>query len=75
MRDRAPRRIATREEASRRGLTPTLPLTARAPALVGPAGAAAAWLHGESAYRFGAPGLIAEDLIEGLPQALAAAMN
>jgi hydroxyethylthiazole kinase-like uncharacterized protein yjeF len=39
------------------------------------AGAAAAWLHGESAYRFGAPGLIAEDLIEGLPQALAAAMN
>jgi NAD(P)H-hydrate epimerase len=39
------------------------------------AGAAAAWLHGESAYRFGGPGLIAEDLIEGLPQALAAAMN
>jgi NAD(P)H-hydrate epimerase len=39
------------------------------------AGAAAAWLHGESAYRFGAPGLIAEDLIEALPQALAAAMN
>jgi NAD(P)H-hydrate epimerase len=39
------------------------------------AGAAAAWLHGESAHRFGAPGLIAEDLIEGLPQALAAAMN
>jgi len=39
------------------------------------AGAAAAWLHGESAYRFGSPGLIAEDLIEALPQALAAAMN
>jgi NAD(P)H-hydrate epimerase len=39
------------------------------------AGAAAAWLHGESAYRFGGPGLIAEDLIEALPQALAAAMN
>jgi NAD(P)H-hydrate epimerase len=39
------------------------------------AGAAAAWLHGESAYRFGKPGLIAEDLIEALPQALAAAMN
>lgn len=39
------------------------------------AGAAAAWLHGESAYRFERPGLIAEDLIEGLPQALAAAMN
>jgi ADP-dependent NAD(P)H-hydrate dehydratase / NAD(P)H-hydrate epimerase len=27
------------------------------------AGAAAAWIHGESAYRFGGPGLIAEDLI------------
>jgi ADP-dependent NAD(P)H-hydrate dehydratase / NAD(P)H-hydrate epimerase len=39
------------------------------------AGAAATWLHGESAYRFGGPGLIAEDLIEALPQALAAAMN
>lgn len=39
------------------------------------AGAAAAWLHGESAYRFGAAGLIAEDLIDGLPQALGAAMN
>ncbi len=39
------------------------------------AGAAAAWLHGESAYRFGRPGLIAEDLIDTLPQALAAAMN
>jgi hydroxyethylthiazole kinase-like uncharacterized protein yjeF len=39
------------------------------------AGAAAAWLHGESAYRFGGLGLIAEDLIEALPQALAAAMN
>jgi NAD(P)H-hydrate epimerase len=39
------------------------------------AGAAAAWLHGEAAYRFGGPGLIAEDLIDALPQALAAAMN
>jgi ADP-dependent NAD(P)H-hydrate dehydratase / NAD(P)H-hydrate epimerase len=39
------------------------------------AGAAAAWLHGESAFRFGRPGLIAEDLIAALPQALAAAMN
>jgi len=39
------------------------------------AGAAAAWIHGECAYRFGLPGLIAEDLIGHLPQALAAAMN
>jgi NAD(P)H-hydrate epimerase len=39
------------------------------------AGAAAAWLHGESAYRFQKPGMIAEDLIAGLPQAFAAAMN
>ena len=39
------------------------------------AGAAAAWLHGESAFRFGKPGLIAEDLIAALPQALATAMN
>jgi NAD(P)H-hydrate epimerase len=39
------------------------------------AGAAAAWIHGECAYRFGKPGLIAEDLIGHLPQALAAAMN
>jgi NAD(P)H-hydrate epimerase len=37
------------------------------------AGAAAAWLHGESALRFGQPGLIAEDLIGGLPGALHAA--
>ena len=36
------------------------------------AGAAAAWLHGESAFRFGRPGLIAEDLIERLPDALQA---
>ncbi len=36
------------------------------------AGAAAAWLHGESACRFGRPGLIAEDLIERLPDALQA---
>ncbi len=34
------------------------------------AAAAAAWLHGESAFRFGRPGLIAEDLIDGLPEAL-----
>lgn len=39
------------------------------------AAAAAAWLHGECAYRFGKPGLIAEDLAGHLPQALAAAMN
>jgi NAD(P)H-hydrate epimerase len=39
------------------------------------AGAAAAWIHGESAYRFGRPGLIAEDLLERLPEALGAAMN
>ncbi|MCW5737677.1 MAG: NAD(P)H-hydrate dehydratase [Enhydrobacter sp.] len=40
-----------------------------------PAAAAAAWLHGECAYRFGKPGLIAEDLAVRLPEALAAAMN
>jgi ADP-dependent NAD(P)H-hydrate dehydratase / NAD(P)H-hydrate epimerase len=34
------------------------------------AGAAAAWLHGESAYRFRRPGLIAEDLPGLLPEAL-----
>jgi len=39
------------------------------------AAAAAAWLHGECAYGFGKPGLIAEDLAEHLPEALAAAMN
>ena len=39
------------------------------------AGAAAAWLHGESAYRFRRPGLIAEDLLRGLPEALETAMN
>lgn len=39
------------------------------------AAAAAAWLHGECAYGFGRPGLIAEDLAERLPEALAAAMN
>ena len=32
--------------------------------------AAAAWLHGESALRFGRPGLIAEDLVDCLPDAL-----
>ena len=36
------------------------------------AAAAAAWLHGESAFRFGRPGLIAEDLIDRLPEALQA---
>jgi NAD(P)H-hydrate epimerase len=39
------------------------------------AGAAAAWLHGECGYRFGRPGLIAEDLITELPRALEAALN
>ena len=38
------------------------------------AAAAAAWLHGESAFRFGRPGLIAEDLVDGLPDALQAAL-
>jgi ADP-dependent NAD(P)H-hydrate dehydratase / NAD(P)H-hydrate epimerase len=38
-------------------------------------GAAAAWLHGECGYRFKRPGLIAEDLINCLPEALGAAMN
>jgi NAD(P)H-hydrate epimerase len=33
------------------------------------AACAAAWLHGEAAFRFG-PGLIAEDLPESLPAAL-----
>lgn len=39
------------------------------------AGAAAAWIHGECAFRFERPGLIAEDLVERLPEALSAAMN
>ena len=39
------------------------------------AGAAAAWIHGECGYRFGRPGLIAEDLIDCLPEALGAAIN
>ena len=38
------------------------------------AGCAAAWLHGEAAGRFG-PGLIAEDLCETLPAALAALVD
>ncbi|UYN93053.1 MAG: NAD(P)H-hydrate dehydratase [Enhydrobacter sp.] len=37
------------------------------------AASAAAWLHGESAYRFGRPGLIAEDVVDRLPEALEAA--
>ncbi len=36
------------------------------------AGAAAAWLHGDCAFRFERPGLIAEDLIGRIPDALAA---
>jgi ADP-dependent NAD(P)H-hydrate dehydratase / NAD(P)H-hydrate epimerase len=36
------------------------------------AAAAAAWLHGECAFRFGRPGLIAEDLPAHLPEALEA---
>jgi NAD(P)H-hydrate epimerase len=39
------------------------------------AGAAAAWIHGESAYRFRTPGLIAEDLLANLPEALDKAIN
>ncbi len=39
------------------------------------AGAAASWLHGECGYRFRRPGLIAEDLVAELPQALEAALN
>jgi NAD(P)H-hydrate epimerase len=39
------------------------------------AGAAAAWVHGDASLRFGGPGLVAEDLIDRLPHALAAAMN
>ena len=38
-------------------------------------GAAAVWIHGECGYRFGRPGLVAEDLVEHLPEALVAAMN
>jgi NAD(P)H-hydrate epimerase len=39
------------------------------------AGSAAAWIHGESGYRFGRLGLIAEDLVDCLPEALDAAIN
>jgi len=39
------------------------------------AGAAAAWLHGECAYRFHRPGLIAEDLPAAIPEALEAALS
>lgn len=35
------------------------------------AGAAAAWLHGDCAFRFARPGLIAEDLTDRIPEALA----
>ena len=38
------------------------------------AGAAASWLHGECAYGFGKPGLIAEDLNAHIPGALHAAL-
>ena len=34
------------------------------------AGAAAAWVHGECAFQFGGPGLIAEDLILHIPHTL-----
>ena len=36
------------------------------------AGAAAAWIHGECAFQFGGPGLIAEDLVEHIPHSLEA---
>jgi NAD(P)H-hydrate epimerase len=39
------------------------------------AGAAAAWLHGESALRFRRPGLIAEDLPGMIPEALERAIS
>jgi ADP-dependent NAD(P)H-hydrate dehydratase / NAD(P)H-hydrate epimerase len=39
------------------------------------AGAAAAWLHGDCAYRFQRPGMIAEDLIPRIPDALAAVIH
>jgi hydroxyethylthiazole kinase-like uncharacterized protein yjeF len=39
------------------------------------AGAAAAWLHGDCAFRFERPGLIAEDLIGRIPEALAAVIS
>jgi ADP-dependent NAD(P)H-hydrate dehydratase / NAD(P)H-hydrate epimerase len=38
------------------------------------AAAAAAWLHGECALRFARPGLIAEDLVGQIPDALQAAL-
>jgi len=39
------------------------------------AGAAAAWLHGEAAFRFRRPGLIAEDLPGLIPEALEQAIS
>ena len=39
------------------------------------AGSAAAWLHGDCAFRFARPGLIAEDLIARIPEALAAVVS
>jgi hydroxyethylthiazole kinase-like uncharacterized protein yjeF len=38
------------------------------------AAAAAAWVHGDCALRFGRPGLIAEDLVGQIPEALQAAL-
>ena len=39
------------------------------------AGAAAAWIHGDCALRFGRPGLIAEDLVAQIPGAVEAALS
>lgn len=39
------------------------------------AGSAAAWIHGDCALRFGRPGLIAEDLVAQIPDAVQAALS